>query len=77
VQIRAQTRYHIWASCIHGSLFLSTQDTNAEHLLIENSKENEDIFKNVLTKTGVEYFYHSNDTNKSIAIFRMTIPLKT
>jgi hypothetical protein len=37
VQIRAQTRYHIFASCIRGSLFLLMQDTNAEHLLIENS----------------------------------------
>jgi hypothetical protein len=36
VQIRAQTRYHIWASFIHGRLFLLMQDTNAEHLLIEN-----------------------------------------
>jgi hypothetical protein len=37
VQIRAQTRYHNWASFIHGGLFLLPQDTNAEHLLIENS----------------------------------------
>jgi hypothetical protein len=36
VQIRAQTRYHICASCIHGSFFLLTQDTNAKHILIEN-----------------------------------------
>jgi hypothetical protein len=37
VQIKAQTRYHIWASFIHGGLFLLTQDTIAEHLIIENS----------------------------------------
>jgi hypothetical protein len=37
--------------------------------------ENDDIFKNVLTKKGVEYFYLSNNTNKSIAVFRETIPL--
>jgi hypothetical protein len=35
VQIRAQTRYHIWASFIRGGLFLLTQDTNAVHFLIE------------------------------------------
>jgi hypothetical protein len=29
----------------------------------------------VLTKKGVEYFYLSNDTNKSIEIFRETISL--
>jgi hypothetical protein len=29
--------YHICASCMHGSLFLLIQDTNAEHLIIENS----------------------------------------
>jgi hypothetical protein len=44
VPIRAQTRYHICASCIHGSLFLLTQDTNAEHLLIENSDMKTTIF---------------------------------
>jgi hypothetical protein len=37
VQIRAQTRYRICAFFIHGGLFLSTQDTSAEHLIIENS----------------------------------------
>jgi hypothetical protein len=37
--------------------------------------EHDDIFKNVLTKKGVEYFYLSNYTNKSIAIFREPIPL--
>jgi hypothetical protein len=36
VQIRAQTRYHIWASFIHGGLFLLKQDTTAGHI-IENS----------------------------------------
>jgi hypothetical protein len=37
VQIRAQTRYHVWASFNHGGLFLLTQDTNAEHILTKNS----------------------------------------
>jgi hypothetical protein len=37
--------------------------------------ENGDKFKNGLSKKGVEYFYLSNDTNKSIANFRETIPL--
>jgi hypothetical protein len=39
VQIRALARYHICASFIHDGLILLTQeqDTNAEHLLIENS----------------------------------------
>jgi hypothetical protein len=37
VQIRAQTRYRIWASFIHGGLVLLTQVTTAEHLIIENS----------------------------------------
>jgi hypothetical protein len=45
-------------------------------IFINAGHENEDIFKNVFTKKGVEYFYLSNDTNKSIAIFRETIPLK-
>jgi hypothetical protein len=34
-----------------------------------------DIFKNDLSKKGVDYFLLSNDTNKSIANFRETIPL--
>jgi hypothetical protein len=37
--------------------------------------ENGDKFKNGLSKKGVEYFKLSNDTNKSIANFRETIPL--
>jgi hypothetical protein len=36
---------------------------------------NGDKFKNGLSKKGVENFYLSNDTNKSIANFRETIPL--
>jgi hypothetical protein len=36
VQIRAETRYHIFAFLIHGRLILLTQDTSAEHLKIEN-----------------------------------------
>jgi hypothetical protein len=39
--------------------------------------ENGDIFKNGLSKKGVAYFCLSNDTNKSIANFRETIPLST
>jgi hypothetical protein len=52
VQIRAQPRYHTWASFIHGGLFLLKQVTKATHLLIEKSN----ILKNELTKKGVEYF---------------------
>jgi hypothetical protein len=37
VQIRAQTNFGIWASFIHGGLFLLTQDNTAEHLIIKNS----------------------------------------
>jgi hypothetical protein len=37
--------------------------------------ENDDIFKNALSKKGLEYFKLSNGTNKSIANFRETIPL--
>jgi hypothetical protein len=35
--------------------------------------ENDDIFKNALSKEGLEYFLLSNGTNKSIANFRETI----
>jgi hypothetical protein len=45
-------------------------------IFINAGHENEDIFKNVFTKKGVEYFYLSNDTNKGIAIFREAIPLR-
>jgi hypothetical protein len=75
VQIRAQIRYRIWAFFIHGGLFLSTQDTSAEHLIIENSTLKRLYFKNVLSKKVVEYFELSNDTNINIANFRETIPL--
>jgi hypothetical protein len=34
------------------------------------------IYKNLKSKKGVEYFWLSNYTNKSIANFRETIPLK-
>jgi hypothetical protein len=37
--------------------------------------ENDDIFKNGLSKQGVESFELSSRTNKSIANFRETIPL--
>jgi hypothetical protein len=36
--------------------------------------ENVDILKNGFGKKGVENFYQSNDTNKSISNFRETIP---
>jgi hypothetical protein len=36
--------------------------------------ENDDIFKKLFSKKGVENFYLSNDTNKSIANFGETIP---
>jgi hypothetical protein len=38
--------------------------------------ENGDNFNNGLSKKGVEYFKLSNDTNESLANFRVTIPLK-
>jgi hypothetical protein len=49
VQIRAQTRDHIWESFIHDGLFLLTQDTNTEHLLIENSTRKRGYFKKCFT----------------------------
>jgi hypothetical protein len=36
-----------------------------------------DTFKNGFKKKGVDNFYLSNDTNKSITHFRETIPLKS
>jgi hypothetical protein len=39
---------------------------DAEHLLIENSTWKDDVFKNWLNKKGVENFYLSNNTDKSI-----------
>jgi hypothetical protein len=75
VQIRAQTRYRNWASFIHGGLFLLTQDTTGEHLIIENLTWIWLYFKNVLTRKGVENFKLANGTNKRIANFRENIPL--
>jgi hypothetical protein len=38
-------------------IFVLTQDTgNDAHLIIENQHENDNFFKNLLTKKGVEYF---------------------
>jgi hypothetical protein len=44
-------------------------------LTSKSRHENDDIFKNALSKKGLEYFKLSNGTNKSIANFRETIPL--
>jgi hypothetical protein len=45
-------------------------------ILTSKIRHENDIFKNALSKKGLEYFGLSNGTNKSIANFRETIPLK-
>jgi hypothetical protein len=55
--------------------FFNGVKVGVEILTSKICHENGDKFKNVLSKKGVEYFWFSNDTNKSIAIFRETIPL--
>jgi hypothetical protein len=59
----------------NGADFLNGVQVGVEILTSKIRHENIDKFKNGLSKKGVEYFYLSNDTNKSIANFRETIPL--
>jgi hypothetical protein len=56
-------------------IFFNGVQVGVEILTSKIRHENGDKFKNGLSKNGVEYFYLSNDTNKSIANFRETIPL--
>jgi hypothetical protein len=47
-------------------------------LTLKIRHENDDIFKNALSKKGLEYFELSNNTNKSMANFReTTYPFKS
>jgi hypothetical protein len=57
-------------------IFFNGVQVGVEILTSKIRHENSDKFKNGLSKKGVEYFYLSNDTNKSIENFRETIPLK-
>jgi hypothetical protein len=59
----------------NGADFFNGVQVGVEILTSKIRHENGDIFKNGLSKKGVEYFKLSSDTNKSIANFRETIPL--
>jgi hypothetical protein len=77
VQIRAQTRYRIWALLFTAAYFYQRRTPALNILYSKIRHENDYIFKNVSSKKGVQILlaFQSNNNNKSIANFRETIPL--
>jgi hypothetical protein len=61
----------------NGADFFNGVQVGVEILTSKIRHENGNKFKNGLSKKGLEYFYLYNDTNKSIANFRETIPLSS